>query len=201
MHKTIFSYSAAAALLAIGLAPGVGSATVIHNTDVTPAVIMGSGIPNGYFSVDQNNGIELGLRARLRPGYGSAEDSNGGTWIFHAGEDSGHPGWATWNVDWSVNVDYQGSSNELLKNFTYLIGGEEVGGSSGGSSGSSGSGSFDPIILPSNAVDAAALACAGNSFGNNSTSAGGGIEVDCQSLSDIVNAIPIYCSVLNRMVI
>ena len=197
MRYTLQKLSVPAAFLAATLLPSTGSATIIHNQDVTPDVIMGSGIPNGHFSVDRYNpagaaiALEVGLRARLRPGYGSAEDSNDGTWIFHTGEDAGKPGWATWNVDWSVNVDFTGSTGDVLNDYTYLIGGEEVGG---------GNGSFDPVILSSNPIYASALACAGNSFGNNSTGNSGGVEVDCSlggTIADYISMLNTYNVVQN----
>jgi hypothetical protein len=47
----------------------VAQATMIYNTDVSPAVIMGTGINNGGFTVDRvtdPSAVELGLRARVR---------------------------------------------------------------------------------------------------------------------------------------
>jgi len=145
------------------------------------------------FSVERNAGVEVGLRARLRPGVGSASSSNNGTWIFQVGEDPSKPGWATWNLDWSVNVNFDGSNSidTDLDDFTYVIWGEEVGG---------GNGSFDPIVLPTNPVDKLRLACAGNSFGDNSTAPGGGVEVNCAP-GNLDNAVNDYQNLLDTSIV
>ncbi len=178
-----------AGLLGLFFLPATAPALMVHNEEVTPDVIMGSGIPNGYFTVDRSGSIELGLRARLRPGVGTASPSVAGTWTFLAGEDPSSPGWATWNLDWSINVDHDGSAptGTDLDDYTYLIGGEEIG---------AGSSSFDPVILPADPANALALACAGNSFGTNATGNGGGTEVDC-SPGNLANAISDYNALLD----
>ncbi|WP_198263957.1 PEP-CTERM sorting domain-containing protein [sulfur-oxidizing endosymbiont of Gigantopelta aegis] len=150
---------------------------------------MGSGIPNDSFSVNQKNSIEVGLRARER--FVNPVASANGVFTFNTGTDASNPNWALWNIDWSVNVNFDDNTNNDLDDFTYLIGGEEVG--VGGST------VFDPIILTGGLVQQGALACAGNSFGNNSTVAGGGIEVDCSTLPAIAStsAIPNYNNLLS----
>lgn len=95
------------ALLAI--IPVGANAGLIYDENVTPDVIFGSGNANGAFTVDRNNGVELGLRAKLRHNAsGQPENtfnSNGdGTYSFAAGvaPTQSFPT-AVWSFEWSVN--------------------------------------------------------------------------------------------------
>ena len=185
--NTFFKALTSASLLTAGLLPGIGHATIVHNQDVTPNVIMGSGIPNGSFSINQANSIEVGLRARER--YVAPVDSDNGVYTFDAVADSSNANWSIWNIDWSVNVNFDNGSNNLLNAFTYVLGAEEVGGDSF---------SFDPVILTGTIAQQTALACAGNSFGTNSTGNGGGYEVPCDNAAEIAGAISAYTTELGQ---
>ncbi len=110
-----------------------GSSHLACDQDVTSNVIFGSGNVNGSFTVARSQGVELGLRAKLR--FDSSNqpqnvfNSNGdGTYTFQAGAPSGPglPGWASsttprWNIEWSVNTDFDGTSGLKLEDLTYEL--------------------------------------------------------------------------------
>lgn len=95
---------------------------------VTPDVIFGDGNANGAFTVDRSNGVELGLRGKLRhDGSGLPQNvfnSNGdGTYSFDAGVAPGQSfPTAVWSFEWSVNTDFDGTSGYMLDDLTYALG-------------------------------------------------------------------------------
>lgn len=107
-----------------------------YDQNVTPDVIFGSGNINGSFTVDVQNGVELGLRGKLRFDPANQPqnifNSNGdGTYSFLAGAAPGGFGWLpgspttpVWNFEWTVNVDATGGSKSVgtLDNYTFEIG-------------------------------------------------------------------------------
>ncbi|MDM4015521.1 PEP-CTERM sorting domain-containing protein [Roseiconus lacunae] len=104
------------------------SAGVMHDQNVTPDVIFGSGNVNGSFTVDRNNGVELGMRGKLRHNASGAPEntfnSNGdGTFSFNAGvaptQSSPTP---EWSVEWSINTNFDGTSGWNLNDLTYELG-------------------------------------------------------------------------------
>ena len=117
----------AASVLTLGLFyAGSASALVMFDQNVTPDVIFGTGNANGSFTVDTANGIELGLRAKLR--YDAAGlpqnvfNSNGnGTYSFDSGvaPTQSFPT-AIWNFEWTVNTNL-GNTGLILGDLTYLL--------------------------------------------------------------------------------
>ena len=107
---------------------GYASALIAFDADVTPDVIFGSGNANGSFTVDQNDGVELGLRAKLRHNASGAPEntfnSNGdGTYSFKPGIAPGQSfPTAEWSFEWSINTNYDGTSNSNLADLTYYLG-------------------------------------------------------------------------------
>jgi hypothetical protein len=117
-------------------------AVLSYNTNVTPDVIMGSGIDNGGFTVDQQNGIEIGLRGKLRFGAGNAPEN---VFNFAGVSGAGHgqytfagvgvnpadgpvPAWVDplgstpiWNFEWSINTNFDGSTTFALSDLGYAI--------------------------------------------------------------------------------
>jgi len=143
--------------------------------NITPDVIFGSGNANGFWTVDQSNGIELGLRAKLRFNSSNMPDntfnSNGdGTYTFEAGLPPSGFSWApgststaVWNFEWSINTNYQGSNPGFeLDDLTYVLDIDF--------DPSSGTNflSFDPINVPAPLVPDHAI-------GDNSTTNGNGV--------------------------
>lgn len=99
---------ATAALSALTLAPA--QAALVYDATVTPGVIFGSGNANGSFTVDRANGVELGLRGKLRHNASGAPEntfnSNGdGTYSFAAGVAPTQAApTAVWSFEWSINT-------------------------------------------------------------------------------------------------
>ncbi len=130
-----------------------GSATpLLYNQNVTPHVIFGTGSnTNGYFTVDRNSGVELGLRAKII--YTNTTNSNGdGTYSFSPP--------TLWNFDWTINTNYSYQSNgNVISNFTYLLGMD-----TDPASGPAGTNfvTFDPVTPPITPVP-------DHQFGNNLT--------------------------------
>ena len=109
----------------VGVAVIVGlSAGAAQSANVTPDVIFGNGNDNGSFTVDTANGVELGLRAKVR-----FDDLNQPDNVFNYDGvqtysfDPGVPGGsgfgfapnslstASWNFEWSINSDVAGPSD------------------------------------------------------------------------------------------
>jgi hypothetical protein len=151
-------------------------AVVTFDQSVTPAVIYGSGNLNGGFTVDRTGDVELGLRAKLRfDANNEPQDiynSNGdGTYSFNAGHPDltkPRPSWADgttpiWSWDWSINSNYDGGTGSNIGGYTYRMDIDFHNGA-----GIQQFLSFDPISGLPFTPD--------NSFGNNSTATGGGVE-------------------------
>lgn len=114
---------------------GPAHAVTTYDADVKPDILFGSGVNNGGFTVDQNDGVgvELGLRAKLRfDDNNQAQNifnSNGdGTYSFEAGLPPTGFGWvpgststAVWNFEWSINSNFDGSSGYNLDDLTYTL--------------------------------------------------------------------------------
>jgi len=104
------------------------NAVLLYDADVTPGVIFGGGNINGSFTVDRQNDVEVGLRAKLRHNAtGNPENtfnSNGdGTYSFDAGvaPTQSFPT-AVWSFEWSINSDLDGVGGSDLNTFTYVLG-------------------------------------------------------------------------------
>lgn len=114
-NKTIL-----AALVAVAL--GVASnatAVVTFDDDLTHGVIFGSGNANGNFTIDRNQGVELGLRAKIP--YSGVTNSNGDGSYSYTTADIDTGGRASWNFDWSINTNESGASGFVLSDLTYLL--------------------------------------------------------------------------------
>jgi hypothetical protein len=112
-------------------ASSFASAVLTHDTTVTPGVIFGNGNLNGGFTVDSSNGIELGLRAKVRHDATTGQpmnvfNANGdGTFSFDAGAWTGAGGNAStayWSVEYSINTNTTGSTGLALNDLTYAFG-------------------------------------------------------------------------------
>jgi hypothetical protein len=126
---------AAASMLAFSLC-GANSADAVvqYEQYVTPEVILGDGNANGSFTTDRRNGVEIGLRSRLRFNADNLAENtfnsnSNGTYNFSAGAaPSGFPfdpapnNTPVWNFEWTVNTNYDESSALNLKDLTYEMG-------------------------------------------------------------------------------
>jgi len=89
---------------------------------VTPAIMFGAGNANGGFTLDRANGVEVGLRAKVRfPVPMDVFNSNfDGTYTFLAGIFNGVDN-PQWNFEWAVNTDYTGLTGKKVADYTYLL--------------------------------------------------------------------------------
>jgi hypothetical protein len=108
-----------------GNAFGLSFVGVSFDQNITPDAIFGDGNDNGSWNVGQSNGIELGLRGKLRYPAENTFNSNGdGTYSFNAGTPIGAPaGNGEWAFEWSINTDYDedNPSGYLLDSLVYQI--------------------------------------------------------------------------------
>jgi len=145
-------------------------AALEYDQDVTPDVIFGSGNANGAFTTDRSQGVELGLRGKLRFNASNSPEntfnSNGdGTYNFDAGTpptgfsfDANSPTTPVWNFEWSVNSDYTGDSGWNLDELAYILGID-----------------FDPTLGTNfRAFDPINVTHADHAIGDNSTGNGAG---------------------------
>jgi hypothetical protein len=96
--------------------------SLLHDSDITPGVIFGSGNANGGWTIfqDSRNGLELGLRAKLRHDENGDPqnqfNSNGdGTYTFDAVSaptQSNYVG--VWSFEWAVNTNYNNRGRRPL---------------------------------------------------------------------------------------
>ena len=156
---------AVAFVAAIGFA-GAAQA-LVFDANVIPDIIFGSGNSNGGFTTSTQNGVEIGLRAKI-PFTGLLNSGGDGSYDYLILET--YQGSAStpnaWSVDFTVNTDITStgddSSGPIVGNFTYEFGVDS----------DPGPGAtffkFDPFILPP-------VAAFDHAFGNNLTANGAGV--------------------------
>lgn len=123
MQRILYTALAAAALAV----PASMADALTYDANVYPDVIFGSGNANGGFTIDRANGVEIGLRGKLR--YNAVGDpentfnSNGdGSYSFDAGIGTGQSAWTpVWNFEWSINTDYDDSTGFDLWDLAYQL--------------------------------------------------------------------------------
>jgi hypothetical protein len=86
----------------------------------TPGWYNGTGNPNGGFTVDNENGIELGLRAKLRQSP-NVIDSLTNLYNVPTGEQPGSSTRAIWNYEFSIDLEPQGFGMLTLSDITALL--------------------------------------------------------------------------------
>ncbi|MDO6426693.1 PEP-CTERM sorting domain-containing protein [Thalassotalea sp. 1_MG-2023] len=109
---------------------GVANAGLLYDQNLVNGVHFGSGNQNGAFTTETNNGIEIGIRGKLRfdennspqPIYNSNGD---GTYSFDNVAPPSGFGWAPgatttsiWSWDWSIDVS---GSQYSFGDLTYLM--------------------------------------------------------------------------------
>jgi hypothetical protein len=108
---------------AVFLTASTGVAITEYDQDVTPDAIFGSGNANGSFTTNRDNGVELGLRTKLRFGPANIFSSNGdGSYTWNTGSGTSSPPNPEWGFEWSVNSDWDGSSGWKIDDLTYELG-------------------------------------------------------------------------------
>ncbi|MFN5048802.1 PEP-CTERM sorting domain-containing protein [Roseateles sp.] len=95
---------------------------LLFDQNVT-SVIFGSGNANGAFTVDRSEGIELGLRAKVRyPAPANQFNSNGdGSYDHEVGGGGAGNVRAKWNFEWSINSDLTGQLGRNLSQLSYRL--------------------------------------------------------------------------------
>ncbi len=145
--------------------------------NVTPDVIFGTGNANGSWTVDQSNGIELGLRGKLRFNENNLPENTFNwdgdrTYYFAPGAAPGGFNWLpnspttpVWSFEWSINSDYTDPVAKTIGSYTYEIGIDFD------PSSSTNYLAFDPIHEYDPNVKVP-----DHAFGDNSTGNGGGVS-------------------------
>jgi len=116
MKIKIEQFLANLTVMALAFALPATAGALSFDQNVTPDVIFGSGNANGSFTVDQNGGVELGLRAKI-PFVGTTNSNGDGTYSYSLAEAN-----PAWNFDWTVNTDFDNSSGLMIDDLTYLLG-------------------------------------------------------------------------------
>ncbi len=162
---TWMRFSLAVALMVL-VAPALATAG-----SVTPNVIMGTGVGNGGWTLDRQNGVELGLRGKLRHNASGLPENTYNwdgvdTYLFNPGvaPTQSFPT-AEWSFEWSINSSWDGTSGDSLNSLTYEL-------SMTSSTGTSITG-FDPINDLNPGVG---LYYWDHSIGDNSTLQSAGVE-------------------------
>jgi len=115
--KTLITTAIVAAVASIANAGGTGM--------INPDTIFGSGNTNGSFTINSDNGIEIGIRGKLRfdtnqqpsPTYNwDGVD----TYTFNPNDGNPPAGMSMFNFDWSVNSNVDGTGDNLDA-FTYQL--------------------------------------------------------------------------------
>lgn len=155
-------------------------ASLDYDQNVTSNAIWGTGNSNGGYTTfrDENTGIELGLRAKVRfpvpndqMGVGLLSQGNGTYGSFDAGAFNANSS-ASWNIDWSINSNYNGNGGNLNNNYTYTL--QLDTDPSAGTSFVNAYTLNDPIKGDGGALDILGLSFAGHTFGTNTTGPGSG---------------------------
>ena len=153
------------------------TASAAHASSVTPDVIFGSGNANGGFTIGKGGGVEIGLRGKLRfdanntPqnifNFAGTDGSGVGQYNFATGAaptgfgwDANSPTTPIWNIDWSINSNYNGAGDVLNAfNYSFMIDGDPTAGTD-----------FTTIFDPIN------VSFADHGIGTNTTGNGAGVE-------------------------
>lgn len=169
-HQTTAMLLGCTCLMALA-APA--AAAIEYDQNVTNETIWGSGNVNGSFTTDRANGVELGLRAKLRHNAtGQPENtfnSNGdGTYSFAPGvAPTQSSPTAVWSFEWSINSNYDATTTRNLNDLTYQLSMTSTTGAS--------IVAFDPINGVNPAVNVVAW---DHSIGTNATGNGAGTEAN-----------------------
>lgn len=111
--------------VALAAAPSA-HALILTGASVTNDFFSGTGVDNTNFSVERAQGVELALRAKVRfPAPLNVTNNDGTTNVYGPFEAAGYGTLGTrasWNFDWSINVNYDGTNPGLsLSGLTYLL--------------------------------------------------------------------------------
>lgn len=154
---------------------GAVMASGAQAANITPDTIFGSGNANGAFTVGDANGVEIGLRGKLRYNtLGSPESTynydGGDTYTFAVSDGNAPSNRSIFNWDWSINTT---GSGKQLDDFTYSM-----------------SIDFDPTVnVGAASFDPINVAFADHAIGTNATPNDGGVEAtDASSYAALIAA-------------
>ena len=141
-----------AAIAVLGITTMSLWAVVTYNTNIV--AIYGSGNPSTGWTADTSNGIQLALRAKLRSGGANATTNSMGTYSYATAPSPR----GLWNYEFSINSDVANGTNPLSLYDFYLA-------VDGNPSQCVSYTTVDPLMHWND-----------NSYGNNSTASGQGVE-------------------------
>jgi hypothetical protein len=112
-----------AGIIALTMIAPCAQATLAFDANLaSPGVYYGTGNPNGGFTVDSENGIEVALRAKLDQINNSVIDSPTDDYLVPTGFASGSATHSAWNYDFSINLSPGGvGSAYTLSNITATL--------------------------------------------------------------------------------
>lgn len=140
-------------------------AAVVYNENIT--AIFGTGNPNGGWTADTSNGIQLALRAKNRT---TGDTTNvTGVYTFASAASPSQPNRASWNYEFSINSD-RVSGALPLSTYDYYL---QVDGN-------------PSQCIAYNTVDPLTY-WVDNSYGNNTTANGQGVEGPASAHADTNN--------------
>ena len=120
-----FQFAGVVAALVSSLGAHAG---IVHNSNIVGNVIMGDGITDGGWTINQTGNMELALRAKVRYDLAGQPqnifNANGdGTFNQAAGNPGGgNSGRGRWNFEWSVNTDVSGTGGAKLSAYEFVLG-------------------------------------------------------------------------------
>jgi len=183
MTDTKLRSAAYAVVLTFFATTGASAAVSGGASNVTPDVIFGSGNANGSFTIGTDQGVEIGLRGKLRFNENNQPENTFNfdgvdTYTFRAGTpptgfgfDPNSPTTPVWNFEWSVNTDVDSTTGNKLDDFTYQL---RLDADPGAGTNFA---SFDPINV--NLAD--------HAIGDNTTPNGGGqVATDATEYADLI---------------
>lgn len=101
MKRGLWALAVGTAMAAFG--SGAMAGVSYDASLASPGWYNGTGNPNGGFTIDNENGVEVGLRAKLRQSPGVI-DSPSNVYLVPAGPQPGSPTHAAWNYEFSINL-------------------------------------------------------------------------------------------------
>src|SRR6185437_2361954 len=119
MKRGLWALAVGTALAAFG--SGAMAGVSYDSSLASPGWYNGTGNPQGGFTVDNDNGVEVGLRAKLRQS-NSVIDSPSNVYVVPGGPQSGSPTHAAWNYEFSINLSGAGFTlNDIATHTTLTI--------------------------------------------------------------------------------
>lgn len=119
MKRGLWALAVGTAMAAFG--SGAMAGVSYDASLASPGWYNGTGNPNGGFTVDTENGVEVGLRAKLRQSP-SVIDSPSNVYLVPAGPQPSSPTHAAWNYEFSINLSGAGLTlNDIAAKTTLTI--------------------------------------------------------------------------------